>query len=79
MQGIVKLLQKLKPAKSAGPDNIPTRILKEYALHIAPVYKLSIHNLTERVYYQMTGLLLILFLYIRRVIKATLPTTDQYL
>ena len=37
VQGIVKLLQKLKPAKSAGPDNIPTRILKEYALHIAPV------------------------------------------
>ena len=38
MQGIVKLLQKLKPAKSAGLDNIPTtRILKEYALHIAPV------------------------------------------
>ena len=36
-QGIVKLLQKLKPGKSAGPDNIPTRILKEYALHIAPV------------------------------------------
>ena len=27
MQGIVKLL-KLEPAKSAGPDNIPTRILK---------------------------------------------------
>ena len=37
MQGIVKLLQNLKPAKSAGPDNIPTRILKEYALHTAPV------------------------------------------
>ena len=36
-QGIVKLLQKLKPAKFAGPDNIPTRILKEYAFHIAPV------------------------------------------
>ena len=36
-QGIVKLLQNLKPAKSAGPDNIPTRILKEYALHIALV------------------------------------------
>ena len=33
----MKLLQKLKPGKSAGPDNIPTWILKEYALHIAPV------------------------------------------
>ena len=40
VQGIVKLLQKLKAAKSAGPDNIPTRILKEYALYIAPVLQL---------------------------------------
>ena len=37
-QGIVNLLQESKPGKSAGPDdNIPTRILKEYALLIAPV------------------------------------------
>ena len=36
-QGIVKLLHELKPGKSAGPDNIPTWILKEYAL---PVYSL---------------------------------------
>ena len=36
-QGIVKLLQELKPGKSAGPDNLPTRILKEYAIQKAPV------------------------------------------
>ena len=36
-QGIQKLLQELKPGKAAGPDNIPTQILKEHALHIAPV------------------------------------------
>ena len=36
-KGIQKLLQELKPGKAAGPDNIPTQILKEHALHIAPV------------------------------------------
>ena len=36
-QGIVKILEELKPGKSAGPDNIPIWILKEYAMLIAPV------------------------------------------
>ena len=36
-QGIVKLLHELKPGKSAGLDNIPTWILKEFSLHIAPI------------------------------------------
>ena len=36
-QGIVKILRELKPGKSAGPDNIPTWVLKEFALLIAPV------------------------------------------
>ena len=27
-QGIVKLLQELKPGKSAGPDNLPTQKIK---------------------------------------------------
>ena len=31
----MKLLHELKPGKFARPDNIPTWILKEYALHIA--------------------------------------------
>ena len=38
-QGIVKILQELKPGKSAGPDEIPTWILKEYAMLIAPIFK----------------------------------------
>ena len=43
-RSLVKQLRKnhhseLKPGKFAGPDNIPTWILKEYALHIAPVLR----------------------------------------
>ena len=37
----MKLLYELKPGKSAGPDNIPTWILKEYAFHITPVLQVS--------------------------------------
>ena len=39
IQGIVKFLQEFKPGKSAGPDEIPTWILKEYAMLIAPILK----------------------------------------
>ena len=38
-QGIYKLLNELKPSKSAGPDEIHPRILKETATQIAPVLK----------------------------------------
>ena len=36
LQGVVGLLQKLKPFKACGPDQIPNRILKEVAEEIAP-------------------------------------------
>ena len=36
LQGVVSLLQKLKPFKACGPDQIPNRILKEVAEEIAP-------------------------------------------
>ena len=35
--GIAKLLKKLKPHKAAGPDEIPSRVLKELAHEIAPI------------------------------------------
>ena len=38
--GIQKLLQDLKPGKSAGPDNIPTWILKVCAIQIAPILQI---------------------------------------
>jgi len=34
--GIEKLLQELNPHKAQGPDNIPTRFLKEFAAELAP-------------------------------------------
>ena len=36
LQGVVGLLQKLKPFKACGPDQIPNRILKEVAEEITP-------------------------------------------
>ena len=38
--GIQKLLQDLKPGKSAGPDNIPTWILRVCAVQIAPILQI---------------------------------------
>ena len=31
LNGVIKLLQNLKPYKASGPDKIPTRLLKECA------------------------------------------------
>ena len=36
LNGVIKLLQNLKPYKASGPDKIPTRLLKECAKEIAP-------------------------------------------
>ena len=38
--GIQKLLEDLKPGKAAGPDNIPTWILKKHAVQIAPILQI---------------------------------------
>jgi len=35
--GVQKLLEKIKPQKASGPDNIPGRVLRELAVEIAPV------------------------------------------
>lgn len=40
IEGVVNLLQKLKPFKACGPDQIPNRILKEVANEIAPALQL---------------------------------------
>ena len=36
VQGVVKLLKNLNPHKATGPDNLPSRLLKEVADEIAP-------------------------------------------
>ena len=33
--GVVKLLDKLNPNKASGPDELPARILKNFAVHLA--------------------------------------------
>jgi len=35
-EGVFQLLLNLKPHKAAGPDNLPSRFLKEVAAEIAP-------------------------------------------
>lgn len=35
--GVHKLLEKIKPNKATGPDNIPARFLKEYSSFLAPI------------------------------------------
>ena len=37
-EGVWKLLTNLKPHKATGPDNIPTRLLKELAKPLAPIF-----------------------------------------
>ena len=37
---IEKLLTNINPSKASGPDNIPNRILKECAIHLAPILKI---------------------------------------
>ena len=39
-QGIAKLLSNLDPKKANGPDQLPTRVLKEAATEIAPIIRL---------------------------------------
>ena len=34
--GVMKLLSKLNPSKTSGPDLLPARVLKELAIEIAP-------------------------------------------
>jgi hypothetical protein len=36
---VSKLLANINPSKASGPDNIPNRILKECAIHLAPILK----------------------------------------
>ena len=47
-QGVKTLLDRLKPLKATGPDNISARFLREFASEIAPahslIYQLSLQQ-----------------------------------
>jgi hypothetical protein len=38
-KGLEKQLTNINPSKTSGPDNIPNQILKECAIHLAPILK----------------------------------------
>lgn len=48
LEGVYRLLKGINPAKACGPDNLPSRVLKECATEIAPVirllFQLSLNN-----------------------------------
>ena len=35
-EGVISLLERLDPCRACGPDNIPTRFIKETVFHLAP-------------------------------------------
>jgi len=39
-EGILKLLRNINPRKATGPDNIPARLLRDYAVDLAPILTL---------------------------------------
>jgi len=41
-EGVEKLLKNLDPSKATGPDEIPARILNEFAPHLASFYNTSL-------------------------------------
>ena len=45
--GILKLLNNLKPGKAAGPDNLRPLLLKELRMEIAPVMKVILRKKLE--------------------------------
>ncbi len=46
-QGVAKLLSNLDPKKANGPDQLPTRVLKEAATEIAPFLRLIFVKLLD--------------------------------
>ena len=75
---ILHKLCNLKPYKSPGPDSLHAYILKEYADCLAkPLYMLYKQSLTAGHIGQMTGNVLILLRYLRKVVNLSHLTTDQ--
>ena len=46
-QGVQKLLSKLQPNKATGPDDLPARVLKEFAVEIAPALSCIFERLLD--------------------------------
>jgi hypothetical protein len=48
-EGLDKLLSKVNPSKSSGPDNIPNIILKECAVQLAPILQKHLPSIKEKI------------------------------
>ena len=64
--GVVKLLGQLNPSKANGPDQIPTRVLKEAAPAIAPYLCYIFQQSLDSGMYQLTGGMQTYLLYTRK-------------
>ena len=62
--GVEKLLRKLNIHRATGPDEIPSRILKEYASEITPTLTIILNPLP-------------LVFYLRAGVKQTYPTFSK--
>ena len=48
INGILKLLNNLKPGKAAGPDSIRPILLKEFRVELAPIIKVIFERSLQR-------------------------------
>ena len=79
VEGVKKLLQDLDIHEATGPDNIPTRVLKDYTDQMAPILTLIYQaSLQQGEKYQMIGERPTLLPYSRRVTIVILPTAGPY-
>ena len=77
LQGVVSLLQKLKPFKACGPDQIPNHILKKLPRRLHLYYCYCTSPLSGNQNYLMSGSMLMSHQFLRKVTVLQLVTIDQ--
>ena len=79
LPGIEKLLDNIKPNKAAGPDELPTRVLKEVSKKMSGVLSMIFQqSYIMLAAFQMTGLPNVYLQYTRRGTSQLRPTTALY-
>ena len=76
--GILKLLQNLKPFKAAGPDKLKPLMIKELREEIAPIIQVILSTLSRQASSQQTGVKLKSPQFLRMEPNLLLPTADPY-
>ena len=75
--GVLKLLSNLNIHKAAGPDEIPTRLLKELAPYLAETFTTFFQASIKAQYHQI-GKKPLLYQSSRKEINPVPPTTAQF-